>query len=63
MGCFSGHLISCARDQKLFCGVCSVFKCSFDEFVGVKVLSPSYSSAILAPPRDLSFEAKCKETK
>ena len=33
-------------DQKLFCGVCSVFKCSFDEFVGEKVVSPSYSSAI-----------------
>ena len=26
------------------------FKCSFDEFVGEKVFSPSYSSAILAPP-------------
>ena len=28
-----------------------MFKCSFDEFVGEKVFSPSYSSAILAPPR------------
>ena len=27
-----------------------MFKCSFDEFVGEKVFSPSYSSAILAPP-------------
>ena len=26
-------------DQKLFCGVCSAFNCSFDEFVGVKVVS------------------------
>ena len=26
-----------------------MFKCSFDEFVGEKVFSPSYSSAILAP--------------
>ena len=36
--------------QKLFCGIYSAFKCSFDEFVGEKVFSPSYSSAILAPP-------------
>ena len=49
MGCFSGHLMSSASYQKLFCGVCSVFKCSFDEFVGEKVVSPSYSSTILAP--------------
>jgi len=28
----------------------SAFKCSFDEFVGEKVVSPSYSSDILAPP-------------
>ena len=50
MGCFSGCLMSSASDQKLFCGVCSVFKCSFDEFVGENVVSPSYSSAILASP-------------
>ena len=50
MGCFSGCLMSSASDQKLFCEVCSVFKCSFNEFVGEKVVSPSYSSAILAPP-------------
>ena len=37
--------------QKLFCGIYSTFKCSFDEFVGEKVFSPSYSSAILAPPQ------------
>ena len=36
--------------QKLFCGIYLTFKCSFDEFVGEKVFSPSYSSAILAPP-------------
>ena len=34
----------------LFYGICSAFKCSFDEFVGEKVVSPSYSSAILGPP-------------
>ena len=50
MGCFSGLLMSSASDQKLFCGVCSAFNCSFDEFVWEKVVSPSYSSAILAPP-------------
>ena len=49
MGCFSGCLMSSAGIQKLFCGIYSVFKCSFDEFVGEKVFSPSYSSAILAP--------------
>ena len=50
MGCFSGCLMSSASDQKSFCGVCSAFKCSFDEFVWEKVVSPSCSSAILAPP-------------
>ena len=46
MGCFSGCLMSSASIQKLFCGVYSAFKCSFDEFVGETVVSPSYSSAI-----------------
>ena len=50
MGCFSGRLMSAASDQKLFCELCSAFSCSFDEFVGEKVVSPSYSSTILAPP-------------
>ena len=50
MGCFSGCLMSSAGIQKLFCGIYSAFKCSFDEFVGEKVFSRSYSSAILAPP-------------
>ena len=50
MGCFSGCLMSSAGIQKLFCGILSVFKCSFDEFLGEKVVSPSYSSAILGPP-------------
>ena len=52
MGCFSGRLMSAASDQKLFCKVCSPFCCSFDEFVEEKVISPSYSSAILTPPRE-----------
>ena len=50
MGCLSGCLMSSASIQKLFCGICSVFKCSFYEFVVEKVVSPSYSSAILGPP-------------
>ena len=50
MGCLSGCLMSSASIQKLFCGICSAFKCSFDEFVGEKVVSPSYSSAILGLP-------------
>ena len=50
MGCFSGCLMSSAGIQKLFCGIYSAFKCSFDEFVGEKVVSPSYFSAILGPP-------------
>ena len=48
MGCFSGHLMSSASYQKLFCEICSAFNCSFDEFVGEKVVSPSYSSAIFS---------------
>ena len=50
LGCFSGCLMSSASIQKLFCGIYSAFKHSFDEFVGEKVFSLSYSSAILAPP-------------
>ena len=50
MGCFSGCLMSSASIQKLFCGICSVFKYSFNEFVEEKVVSPSYSSTILGPP-------------
>ena len=32
--------------QKFFCRIYSVIKCSFDEYVGEKVVSLSYSSAI-----------------
>ena len=56
MICFSGCLMSSASIQKLFCGVCSALKCSFDEFVREKVVSPSYSSTILGPrPRICNF--------
>ena len=50
LDCFSGCLMSSAGMQKLFCGIYSAFKCSFDEFVEEKVFSLAYSSAILAPP-------------
>ena len=46
MGCLSGCLMSSTSIQKLFCGICLEFKCSFDEFVEEKVVSPFYSSAI-----------------
>ena len=36
MGCLSGCLMSSASIQKLFCGIYSAFKCSFNEFVGKK---------------------------
>ena len=55
MICFSGCLMSSASIEKLFCGIYSVLKCSFDEFVREKVVSPSYSSAILEPPPILCF--------
>ena len=60
LGCFSGCLMSSAGIQKLFCGIYSAFKCSFDEFVGEKVYSLSYSSAILAPPPIFGYEALIK---
>ena len=65
MGCFSGCLMSSASVLKLFCGVCSVFKCSFDEIVGEKVVFPSYSSVILGPPLEKTLESplECKEIK
>ena len=56
MGCFSGRLMSAASDQKLFYKLCSPFCCSFNEFVEEKVISPSYSSAILTPPRKIHFK-------
>ena len=56
MGCLSGCLMSSASIQKLYCGICSAFKCSLDEFVGEKVVSPSYSSTILGPPSHHLFK-------
>ena len=61
MGCFSGRLMSAASDQRLFCKLCSPFCCSFNEFVEEKVITPSYSSAILTPPPlpPWNFQGKC----
>ena len=56
MICFSGCLLSSASIQKLFCRSYSALKSSFDEFVGEKVVSPSYSSAIFWIPQMLSFK-------
>ena len=58
MGCFSGWLMSSAGIQKLFCGIYSAFKCSFDDFVGEKVFSLSYSYANLAPPSSINLLCK-----
>ena len=49
MGCLSGCLVSSTSVQKLFCGICSAFKWSFNEFVGEKVVFLSCSSIILEP--------------
>ena len=59
MGCLSVCMMSSASIQYLFCGICSVYKCSFDEFVGEKMVSPSYSSAILGLPCHLILDLKC----
>ena len=55
MGCLSGCLVSSASVQKLFCRSCSAFTWSFNEFVGEKVVPPSYSSAILGPALEFCF--------
>ena len=57
IGCLSGCLMSSASIQKLFCGIYSAFKCSFNEFFGEKVVSRSYSSTILGPPSNLILPA------
>ena len=59
MGYLSGCMVSSASIQKLFCGSCSAFKWSFYEFVGEKVVSPSYSSAILGPPLHAVLTLSC----
>ena len=63
MGCLSGCLMSSASIQKLFYGIYTVFKCSFDESVGEKVVSLSYSSAVLEPPPGNGFLRTCYSKK
>ena len=48
--------MSSASILKLFCRIYLALKCSFDEFVGEKVVSPSYSSAILRQPPNWCFQ-------
>ena len=55
MGCLYGCLVSSASVQKLFCGIFSAFQWSFDDFVGKKVVSPSYSSTISGPPHRVNW--------
>ena len=55
MSCLSGCLVSSTSVQKLFCGHCSTFKWSFDEFMGEKFVSLSYFSTILGPPPQVIF--------
>ena len=59
MRCFSGCLMSSAGIQKLFCGIYSALKCSFDQFVEEKVVSLSYSSTILGPPPICFLKSNC----
>lgn len=58
MGCFSGYLMSSAGFHKLFCGIYSAFKCSFDKFVVERVVFSSYSSTVLAPLPEIIFLKK-----
>ena len=54
-GCLFACVVSSASIQKLFCESYSTFNCSFDEFMGEKVVSPSYSFAILGLPLGLGI--------
>ena len=55
--------VRCQRSEAVF-AVCSAFRCSFDEFVGEKVVSPSRSSTVLAPPPPkcsvLAIHVRCR---
>ena len=60
MSCLSGCLVSSISTQKLFCGSCSAFKWSLDEFVGEKVVFQSYSSTNLGPLPDSTSQNRWK---
>ena len=49
VSCLLGSLRSSASIQKVFCRSCSTCRCISDVFVGRKVISTSYCSAILKP--------------
>ena len=56
MGCLSGCLVSSASVQKLFCGSCSAFKWSFDEFVGGEIcLLILFLHHLRTPPHSSDF--------
>ena len=50
VSCLLGSLRSSASVQSVFCRSCSTCRCTFDVPVGRKVISTSYSSAILKVP-------------
>ena len=59
--CLSGYLGSSASVQKLFCRSCSTCRWSFDVFVKEKMVSQSYSFAILDhSSRLVLFSVWCK---
>ena len=60
MSCLSGCLVSSTSIQKLFCGSCSAFKWSLDEFVGEKVVFQSCSSTNLGPLPDSTSQNRWK---
>ena len=55
VSCLLGGLRSSASVQWVFCRSCSTCRCISDVFVGRKVISTSYSSAILKLTQKCSF--------
>ena len=63
MGCLSGYLESSASVQKLYCGNCSAFKWSFEEFVGRKWSPCPIPSYIFIHPAIFCFGILAKKKK
>ena len=55
--CLLGSLRSSASVHYVFCRSCSTCRCIFDVFVGRKVISMSYSSAILKVQKECIIDA------
>ena len=55
VSCLLGSLTCSASVQQVFCRSCSTCRCIFDVSVGRKVISTSYSSAILKVPQADDF--------